>query len=59
MIAEPDSAPDVVSEAQSILTKVHRVLADGHTDLSFDEVLVQAKVTPNEYMEALKAKEVL
>ena len=35
-------------------TKVHKVIADGHTDKSLDEILVQANVTLDEYTEALE-----
>ena len=56
MITRSDIDPDVVTDAQRVLVKVHKVLADGHTDLSLDEVLVQAKVTLNEYMEALEVR---
>ena len=44
----------MVKQAQSVLAKVHRVTADGHTDNSLDEVLVQANVTNDEYTEALQ-----
>ena len=49
---DPDS--DVVKNAHSALAKVHKVLADGHTNLSLNEILVKAKVTPNEYTEAFE-----
>ena len=45
LIAEPQSDPDVVKQAQTVLTKVHKVIADGHTDKSLEEILVQAKIT--------------
>ena len=44
LIAQPESDPDVVKQAQSVLAKVHIVIADGHTDKSLDEVLVLANV---------------
>ena len=46
LIAQPESDPDVVKQAQTVLAKVHKVLADGHTDKSLD--------THNEYTEALE-----
>ena len=54
LIAQPESDPDVVKQAQTVLAKVHKVLADGHTDKNFDEVLVQANVALHEYTEALE-----
>ena len=54
MITQSDVEPDVASKAQSVLVKVHKVLADGHTDLRLKEVLVKAEVTLNDYMEALE-----
>ena len=54
LIATPDSDSDVIKSAHSVLAKVHKVLADGHTDLSLNEILIRAKVSPNEYTEALE-----
>ena len=54
LIAEPQSDPDVVKQAQTVLAKVHKVIADGHTHKSLDEILVQANVTLDEYTEALE-----
>ena len=54
LIATPDPDSSVVKSAQSVLAKVHKVLADGHTDLSLNEILIRAKVSPNEYTEALE-----
>ena len=48
-ITEPQSDPDVVKEPQAVLTKVHKVIADGHLDKSLNEILIQANVTPDEY----------
>ena len=45
--AKPDSDPDMVKQAQT-------VLADSHTDKNLDEVLVLANVTLDEYTEALE-----
>ena len=39
----------MVKQAQTVLAKVHKVIADGHTDKSLDEILVQASVTFDEY----------
>ena len=44
----------MVKDAQAVLTKVHKVIADGHPDKSLDEILIQANVTPDEYTEALQ-----
>ena len=44
----------MVKQAQTVLAKVHKVLADGHTDKNLDEVLVQANVTLDGYTEALE-----
>ena len=54
LIATPDSDSDVIKCAHSVLAKVHKVLADGHTDLSLYEILIRAKASPNEYTEALE-----
>ena len=54
MIAAPESDTDVVKSAQTTLTKVHKVLADGTTDLSLDDVLVKADISPSEYTQALE-----
>ena len=54
LIAEPQLDPDVVKQAQTVLAKVHKVIADGHTDKSLDEILVLASVTLDEYTEALE-----
>ena len=54
MIANPDSDSDVVKKAQNVLAKVHKVLADGHTELSLDEILIRANISPDEYTEALE-----
>ena len=43
-----------MKSAQAILAKVHKVLADGNTDLSLDNVLVKADVGPSEYTKALE-----
>ena len=45
MIAQPETDPDVVKEAKTVLAKVHKVIADGHTDKSLNEVLVLANIT--------------
>ena len=54
LITQSDVEPNVASKAQSVLVKVYKVLADGHTDLRLEEVLAQAQVTPSDYMEALE-----
>ena len=54
MIATPESDTDVVKSAQSVLAKVHKVLADGITDLSLDDVLLKADISLNDYTEALE-----
>ena len=37
-----------------MLAKVHKVVADGHTGKSLDEILVQANVTLDEYTDTLE-----
>ena len=54
LITECDVDTDVASQAQTVLVKVYRVLADGHAHLSLDKILVKAEVTLNDYMEALE-----
>ena len=56
LITQPDDVePDVASKAQSILTKVYKVLADaGNVDFSLDEILIKAEVSLNDYMDALQ-----
>ena len=49
VIAMPISDPDDIKNAKSVLAKVHEVLAEGHTELSLDEILIRAKVSHNEY----------
>ena len=38
-------------QAQTVLAKVHKVIADGHTDKSLDEILM---LTLDEYTEGLR-----
>ena len=40
--------------AQSVLAKVDKVLANGNTELSLDEVLVKADINLSEYTKALE-----
>ena len=54
LIATPESDTDVVKNAQATLTKVHKVLADGNTDWSLDDLLVKADISPSEYTKALE-----
>ena len=54
LIAAPDSDSSVIANAQIILAKVRKVLADGHTNLSLDEVLTKATIGSHEYMKALE-----
>ena len=42
----------IITNAQTVLAKVCKGLANGHTDLSLDGVLVKADITANEYMKA-------
>ena len=53
-VSSDDTLGPRYKSAQSVLAKVHKVLADGHTDLSLNEILIRAKVSPNEYTEALE-----
>ena len=54
LIATPETDADVVKSAQTTLAKVHKVLADGNTGLSLDEVLVKADISHDEYTKALE-----
>ena len=56
LIAEPVSDIDVSESAgkETVLAKVCKLIKDGPTDLSLDELLVEAKVDPSEYMAALE-----
>ena len=58
LIAQPETDPYVVKEAKTVLAKVHKVIADGHTDKSLDEVLVMASVTLDAYNEALEVSNI-
>ena len=53
LIAAPETDADVVKNAQSVLAKVHKVLADGNSELSLDEILVKADISLDEYTKAL------
>ena len=53
LIAEPDTDP-VIANAQDVLAKVCKVLADCHNDLTLEEILEKANVDSNEYMSALE-----
>ena len=44
----------MVKDAKTVLAKVHKVIADGNTDKSLNEVLALANVTQDEYGEALE-----
>ena len=44
----------MVKDAKTVLARVHKVIADGHTDMGLCEVLVLANVTQDEYSEALE-----
>ena len=54
LIAAPETDTDVVKNAQSVLAKVHKVLADGNSELSLDEILVKADIGLDEYTKALE-----
>ena len=54
LIAVPETDSDVVKNAQTILAKVHKVLADGNTEVCLDEVLVKADISLDEYAKALE-----
>ena len=54
LIAAPESDSDVVKDAQTVLAKVHKVLADGNTELSLDDLLVKADISLDEYTKALE-----
>ena len=54
LIAKPDSDSSVVANAQIILAKVRKVLADGQINLSLDKVLTKANIGSDEYVKALE-----
>ena len=54
LIAVPEKDADVVKNAQCVLAKVHKILADGNTELSLDEILVKAGINHDEYIKALE-----
>lgn len=54
LIAKPDSDSSVVANAQIILAKVRKVLADGQINWSLDEVLTKANIGSDEYVKALE-----
>ena len=54
LIAAPETNADVVKNAQIVLAKVHKVLADGNSELSRDEILVKADISLDEYTKALE-----
>ena len=54
LITQCDVQPDVVSNAQTVLSKVYPVLADNHADLSLEDILDKAEVTMSDYMDALE-----
>ena len=56
MITQSDDIePDVASQAQGILVKVYKVLADdANVNLSLNQVLIKAEVSLNDYMKALE-----
>ena len=51
MIAAPQSDSE---GAQSVLAKVHKVVTNGNTELSLDEVLVKADISLDEYTKVLE-----
>ena len=51
MIAQAEINTDIVREAKTVLTKIYKIIADGHTDKSLDEVLLLANVALDEYSE--------
>ena len=55
LITQPNEDEPEVSQAQSILAKVYKILADAdNVHLSLDELLVKAEVSLNDYMQALE-----
>ena len=54
LITQTEVEPDVATNAQRVLVKVDRVLAEGNTDLSLDELLTKAELSLNDYMKALE-----
>ena len=56
IIAEPVSELDGSEspDQQNVLAKVRKLIKDGDTDLSLDELLAKAEVHPSDYMAALE-----
>ena len=54
MITKDGIEPDEVTEALTVLAKVRKLIADGNTDLSLDDLLNKAQVTDNEYTNTLE-----
>ena len=54
LIATPESHSDALKSVQTMLAKVHKVLADSNTELSLEEVLDKADISLNEYTKALE-----
>ena len=54
LITRDDAEPDKVAQAIDILGEVQKLIAEGHTDMSLDDLLATAEVTENEYASALE-----
>ena len=54
LITQTEVEPDVATNAQRVLVKVYKVLAEGNTDLSLDKLLTKAGLPLNDYMKALE-----
>ena len=54
LIATPNADSSETNHSQTVLTKVRKILCDGDTLLNLHDLLKKAKVTPEEYVEALE-----
>ena len=49
-----DDADDVVAQNVAVLSKVQKLIAEGNTDISLDDLLDKAEVPESEYIQALQ-----
>ena len=54
LITKDDTDPDDTEQALAVLSKVQKLIAEGETHLSLNDLLDKAKVTENEYIDALE-----
>ena len=54
LITKDDTDPDDIKQALAVLSKVQKLIAEGEINLSLNDLLDKAKVTENEYIDALE-----